>query len=205
VHRPHRGREARLRRPGHRGRRSDRSGRRARRRLPRRRVARGSGAARPRCGCPLRRGHRLHAVKVQAITDEQGAAISEWRYEFPYEWYDTSADPRRVELFANPARRTHLRAVVDDDGELVGFFNFVPEGHEVRLGLGMRPDLTSRGLAQPFIAAGLEYARREWRPRTFRLWVARWNERALRAYRSAGFHEVRHSEESRFVEMELSA
>jgi RimJ/RimL family protein N-acetyltransferase len=95
--------------------------------------------------------------------------------------------------------------VVDDDGALVGFFNFVPEGHEVRLGLGMRPDLTGRGLAQPFIEAGLEYARREWRPRTFRLWVARWNERALRAYRRAGFHEVRHGEESRFAEMELSA
>ena len=120
-------------------------------------------------------------MKVQALTDEQAAEIAAWRYDFPYEWYDTSADPRRVELFANPARRTHLRAVVDEEGELVGFFNFVPEGHEVRLGLGMRPDLTSHGLAQPFIAAGLEYAQREWQP------------------------QVRHSEESRFVEMERSA
>jgi ribosomal-protein-alanine N-acetyltransferase len=144
-------------------------------------------------------------VKVQPITDEQAAAIAGWRYEFPYEWYDTSADPRRVELFANPARRTHLRAVVDEADELVGFFNFVPEGHEVRIGLGMRPDLTGRGLAQPFIEAGLAYARREWQPRTFRLWVAGWNERALRAYRRAGFHEARRGEESRFVEMERSA
>ena len=144
-------------------------------------------------------------MKVKPLTDEHAAAIAEWRYEFPYEWYDTSADPRRIELFVNPARRTHLRSVVDDDGELVGFFNFGPEGHEVRIGLGMRPDLTGRGLAQPFIAAGLDYARREWRPRTFRLWVARWNERAVRAYRRAGFHEVRRGEESRFVEMERSA
>ena len=82
-------------------------------------------------------------MKVQPITDEQAAAIAGWRYEFPYEWYDTSADPRRIELFANPARRTHLRAVVDDDGELVGFFNFVPEGHEVRLGLARPREKTS--------------------------------------------------------------
>jgi len=97
-------------------------------------------------------------VKVKPITDEHVAEIADWRYEFPYEWYDTSADPRRVELFANPARRTHLRAVVDD-GELVGFFNFVPEGHEVRLGLGMRPDLTGRGPAattRDFMDAVLE-------------------------------------------------
>jgi len=143
-------------------------------------------------------------VKVEALSDDQATAIAEWRYEFPYEWYDTSADPRRVELFANPTRRTHLRAVVDD-GELVGFFNFVPDGGEMRIGLGMRPDLTGRGLAQPFIEAGLDYARREWRPRHFRLWVARWNERALRAYRRAGFREVPSTEESRFVEMERPA
>ena len=143
-------------------------------------------------------------MNVEALSDDQAAAIAEWRYEFPYEWYDTSADPRRVELFANPARRTHLRAVVDGD-ELVGFFNFVPDGDEVRIGLGMRPDLTGRGLAQPFIEAGLDYAQREWRPRHFRLWVARWNERALRAYRRAGFREVPPAEESRFVEMERPA
>ena len=152
----------------------------------------------------MRRESRVAAVNVEALSDDQAGEIAEWRYEFPYEWYDTSADPRRVELFANPARRTHLRAVVDG-GELVGFFNFVPDGDEVRIGLGMRPDLTGRGLAQPFIEAGLDYAKREWRPRHFRLWVARWNERALRAYRTAGFREVAPTEESRFVEMERPA
>jgi [ribosomal protein S18]-alanine N-acetyltransferase len=145
-------------------------------------------------------------VNVEPLTDRHALEIATWRYEFPYEWYDTSADPRRVELLVDPARREGLRAVVNDDGELVGFFNFVREGEEVRLGLGMRPDLTGRGLAQPFIQAGLDYARAEWRPKRFRLWVAHWNERALRAYRRAGFREVVRSEEqSRFVEMERPA
>jgi [ribosomal protein S18]-alanine N-acetyltransferase len=143
-------------------------------------------------------------VRVQTLTDEHAAAIAAWRYEFPYEWYDTSSDPRRVELFTSQAGRAGLRSVVDEDGELVGFFNFVPEGDEVRLGLGMRPDLTGRGLAQPFIQAGLEHARREWRPKRFRLWVARWNVRALRAYRRAGFREIADAgEPSRFAEMVL--
>ena len=141
-------------------------------------------------------------MRIETLTDEHAAAIGEWQYEFPYEWYDTSNDPRKVELFARPAQREGLRAVIGDDGELVGFFNFVREGDEVRLGLGMRPDLTGHGFAQPFIRAGLDYAALEWRPRKFRLWVARWNERALRAYRSAGFREVKRDAESRFVEME---
>jgi ribosomal-protein-alanine N-acetyltransferase len=141
-------------------------------------------------------------VNVVPLTDDHAAEISGWTYEFPYEWYDTSSDPRRIELFAHPAKRETLRAVVGDDGALVGFFNFVREGDEVRIGLGMRPDLTGRGLAQPFILAGLNYASLEWRPRRFRLWVARWNERALRAYRRAGFREVKPLESSRYVEME---
>ena len=144
-------------------------------------------------------------MNVTALSDDQAAAIAEWRYEFPYEWYDTASDPRRIELFASPRRREGLRAVVDDGGELVGFFNFVRDGDEVRIGLGMRPDLTGRGLAQPFIQAGLEYALAQWEPLRFRLWVARWNERALRAYRRAGFREVKAGERSRFVEMERPA
>jgi len=144
-------------------------------------------------------------VNIEPMTEPFAAEIAEWQYEFPYEWYDTASDPRRIELFSNAVRREGLRAVLGDGGDLVGFFNFVREGDEVRIGLGMRPDLTGRGLAQPFIQAGLEYARAQWEPLRFRLWVARWNERALRAYRRAGFREVKHDELSRFVEMERPA
>ena len=146
-------------------------------------------------------------MRIEPLTEMHAAEIAEWRYEFPYEWYDTASDPRRVELFSSAGRREGLRAVIGGDGDLVGFFNFVRDGGEVRIGLGMRPDLTGRGLAQPFIEAGLEYARAQWEPLRFRLWVARWNERALRAYRRAGFEEVEKSsdERSRFVEMERPA
>ena len=145
-------------------------------------------------------------MRIDELTEEHAREIAEWRYEFPYEWYDTAADPRRIELFANPARREGLRAVVDDDDELIGFFNFVREGDEIRVGLGIRPDLTGRGLGAQFIEAGLDYATREWEPKRFRLWVAWWNERALRAYRRAGFEEVGYSEDERaFVEMERPA
>jgi len=95
-------------------------------------------------------------VRIEQLTEEQATAIAEWRYEFPYEWYDTASDPRRIELFANPARRDGLRAVIGDDGDLVGFFNFVPEGDEVRIGLGIRPDLTGRGLPGGRRARGAE-------------------------------------------------
>ena len=145
-------------------------------------------------------------MRIEPLTEEHAGEIAEWRYEFPYEWYDTATDPARVELFANPARRDGLRAVVDDEGSLIGFFNFVREGDEVRIGLGIRPDLTGQGLGSQFIGAGLRYATKEWSPKRFRLWVAWWNERALRAYRRAGFREIESTETtSRFIEMERPA
>ena len=96
---------------------------------------------------------------------------------------------RRAVREPGPARRTCGRSSTTTASSSASSTSS-PRDDEVRLGLGMRPDLTGRGLAQPFIEAGLDYARREWQPRTFRLWVAGWNERALRAYRRAGFHEV---------------
>ena len=145
-------------------------------------------------------------MRIEQLTEEHARQIAEWRYEFPYEWYDTASDPRRIELFANPARRDGLRAVVADDGELIGFWNFVRERDEVRVGLGIRPDLTGQGLGAQFIEVGLHYATAEWRPKRFRLWVAAWNERALRAYSRAGFREVaEHEGERRVVEMERNA
>lgn len=145
-------------------------------------------------------------MRIEPLTEAHANEIAAWRYEFPYEWYDTAADPRRIELFANPVRREGLRAVVDDEGELIGFFNFVREDDEVRIGLGIRPDLTGRGLGSQFIDSGLRYATDEWAPKRFRLWVAWWNERALRAYRRAGFRTVaEHEGKRRFVEMERSA
>src|SRR2546421_416682 len=63
-------------------------------------------------------------------------------------------------------------------------------GDEVEVGLGLRPDLTGRGLGESFSRAALDFARAEWSPRRFRLYVAAWNRRALRVYERLGFREA---------------
>ncbi len=49
-------------------------------------------------------------------------------------------------------------AVVNEPGELVGFFAFKRDGDVVDLGLGLRPDLTGRGIGLPFLLAALDFA-----------------------------------------------
>jgi ribosomal-protein-alanine N-acetyltransferase len=65
------------------------------------------------------------------------------------------------------------------------------EDQTIDIGLGMRPDLTGRGLGLAFVDAGLAFARGQFASRRFRLFVLTFNERAIRVYERAGFTRVR--------------
>lgn len=132
------------------------------------------------------------------MTEEDARAMAVWRYPDPHGFYDLDADDLRETLAELPA----YHAATDERGELVGFFSCgpgaqVPGGHQAGLyppdaldiGLGLRPDLTGRGLGAGFVAAGLAHLRATTNPppTRFRLSVAAFNTRAIRAYERAGF------------------
>jgi ribosomal-protein-alanine N-acetyltransferase len=110
-----------------------------------------------------------------------------------------------------PARRGEAYwAVREDADELVGYFDFKPQGEgTLEIGLGLRPDLTGRGLGASFLLAGLEFARARFAPERFTLAVATFNERAITVYERAGFargHVYMHwtnGAEWEFMEMTL--
>jgi len=108
--------------------------------------------------------------------------VMQWHYEPPYDFYDPAADP-----FDHPER---LSYVCGADGRVDAFWEFTVDGDVVEIGIGLRPDLVGRGLGEAHLRAQLEYARGQWQPQTFRLYVATWNERAIRVYERLGFREV---------------
>ena len=57
-------------------------------------------------------------------------------------------------------------------------------------GLGLRPDLTGRGLGSEFVAAGLAFMQSRFPSQAIQLRVAAFNQRAIKVYQRAGFVEV---------------
>jgi ribosomal-protein-alanine N-acetyltransferase len=134
------------------------------------------------------------------MNDEEARAVVSWRYEAPYDFYDMANDPEGLEELLGPPERREDYYAVRSDGELVGFFSFGPGGQlpsfdypddgYLDIGLGLRPDLTGKGLGLDFLLAGLEFGRRHFAPAGFRLAVATFNERAILVYERAGFRRV---------------
>ena len=138
-------------------------------------------------------------MRVEEWTEEHANEVASWRYEPPYDFYDVASDPADEAAMRDPARVEHWRAVLGDSDRLEAFWYFDWHGDVVELGIGLRPDLTGRQLGESFLRAQLDYASQNWQPETFRLFVAAWNERAIRLYERLGFREV--ARETRHFEL----
>jgi [ribosomal protein S18]-alanine N-acetyltransferase len=130
-------------------------------------------------------------VRVVEWTEGHGHEVAPWRYEPPYDFYDLASDPGDAAAMRDPAQADHYRAVRENGhGRLDAFWHFDWHGDAVEVGIGLRPELTGRGRGESLLHAQLAYAADRWAPTTFRLFVAAWNERAIRLYGRVGFREV---------------
>jgi ribosomal-protein-alanine N-acetyltransferase len=155
-------------------------------------------------------GDEFHFAQLSQADAE---VIAEWRYPEPFSFYNWTADPGDLRELLDPSLRGEAYwAVKDDAGDLVGHFSFKPKDERtIEIGLGLRPDLTGRGLGASFLSAGLDFARDRFQPDRFVLSVATFNERAIKVYERAGFARVRvymhftAGREWEFVEMTRAA
>ena len=130
----------------------------------------------------------MPGYSFRLMSDEEAREISRWHYDPPYDVYDATSDKDDLEELLDPERRRDAYfSVFDESGDLVGFFQFEREGRTVDVGLGMRPDLTGKGLGVEYVLAGLQFARERFAPERFTLSVTTFNERAIRVYERAGF------------------
>ncbi len=120
-------------------------------------------------------------MKIEPARPEDLAELATWRYASPYDFYNGDQEPVK-----NPERYFIAR----DADELVGFYYFEPKDDALEYGLGLRPDLTGRGLGLEFFRDGLEFGRERYLPGRIRLFVSAFNKRAINVYVRAGFYET---------------
>jgi len=125
------------------------------------------------------------------MSDASARAIAGWLYAPPYDFYDAIPDdPDLADLLSADFRRGRYFEVTDETGDLIGFFEFKHEVTPLEIGLGLRPDLTGRGLGLSFVQAGMTFAKQEFRATALSLSVATFNIRAITVYERAGFRPV---------------
>lgn len=134
---------------------------------------------------------------VSLLKEEHARQILGWRYTSPYDFYNPPSDrPAEdyVQEFINPEYQFH--AILDEDDNFIGFCSFgidgqVPGGNyeedALDIGVGMKPELTGRGLGRQFFDVILQYAITTFDPAWTRLTVANFNKRALNLYKNFGF------------------
>ncbi len=119
--------------------------------------------------------------EIEPLGPEERALLDAWRYDPPYEFYNGEDDP-----VLNPERFF----VVRDGDEVVGFYYFDGQRDAVEIGLGLRPDLTGKGLGLQFFLEGVAFAHDRFPGCRVTLNVAAFNERAITVYERAGFRRT---------------
>ncbi|MFN3235920.1 MAG: GNAT family N-acetyltransferase [Pseudomonadales bacterium] len=139
--------------------------------------------------------------QIEPITAAEARQILKWRYEPPFDFYNPPEAMNVAPLvaqFLDPDNG--FFSVRDENYRFIGFCSFGADGQvaggtyepgPLDIGLGMKPDVTSQGKGQTFVAAILAFAQRHFKPTRLRLSVAKFNARAIRVYQKAGFVETR--------------
>lgn len=127
-----------------------------------------------------------------------------WRYEPPYDIYNVYVTPSQ----AAAAVATYFTGEsefrqIELDGVPIALVSFGLDGQvnggdysddALDIGLGVAPEMTSKGFGTEIVQAIVDYAVRGMSPRALRVTIAAFNTRAQRVWQKNGFREV-----SRFV------
>jgi ribosomal-protein-alanine N-acetyltransferase len=119
--------------------------------------------------------------------------VSNWHYDDVYSFYDMAADEDDLRIFRDTKNwQNIIKAVLNENDELVGWASFYTENDEFWLSLGLRPDLTGQGLGEEFVSECVRYAilQYELSKHTIKLAVALFNQRAIKVYQRVGFIET---------------
>lgn len=136
----------------------------------------------------MKGGDRRMNFQFFMMTQSDAEQIALWHYDGEFSFYDMENDPDDLRELLSPDERADSYWSAYSDGVLTGFVCIQPNGSTAEIGLGLRPDLTGKGLGSSFLQA-IEQLTQCLFPAVseLSLAVAAFNLRAQKVYKRAGF------------------
>jgi ribosomal-protein-alanine N-acetyltransferase len=123
------------------------------------------------------------------VTNNDVQDILTWKYEGAYSLYDNDIVQGKIDWVKGLPEDVNTFSGYNDKGELVGHCQ-VYINKEVTFSVQIRPSLTGKGMGGEFILAFLDFAKEKYALKSIRLLVAKFNERAFKAYLNVGFTKI---------------
>lgn len=133
------------------------------------------------------------------LEKEHGLAILNWRYTFPYDYYNFDTQTFQEDLSYLLDSQNAFWAILNWQGELEGFCSFGLDGQvyggdysrkALDIGMGLRPDLVGQGRGKYYAQAIVEYGLQQYGIQPLRVTIASFNQRAQRVWEQLGFEQV---------------
>jgi [ribosomal protein S18]-alanine N-acetyltransferase len=130
--------------------------------------------------------------RFEKMTQQEAEEIAyNWHYDGEYSFYDMEADREDLAEFLNPELRGDSVFTVYLGEEIGGYYSVNQTAAATYdIGLGMRPELTGRGMGVDFMKAGMDFVKSRFKPDIITLSVAMFNQRAIKVYRRMGFIDL---------------
>ncbi len=126
--------------------------------------------------------NKITKYEFRKVTNNDVEDMITWKYEGIYSFFDNDFSEGKI---------NYVKSFPMDDNknELVGNCAFYLND-KVSFSIQMRPSLTSKGMGKEFLQAILEFAKERYNLKNIELSVLKFNERAIRLYKSLDFKVI---------------
>lgn len=141
----------------------------------------------------------IEGIKISILNQENAETIAnDWHYPEPYDFYDMANDQDDYEELIRSNRRKEYYYQIESDHQVIAFFGIFPLSDiSIELGLGLRPDLTGKGLGQMVFTLIEHFIKLNFdQYQEIILSVAEFNQRAIKLYSKIGYEVAGHKKVS---------
>lgn len=128
--------------------------------------------------------------EFRRVTEENVKELLTWKYDGIYSFFDNDFSQGKIDYIKTFPQDENAFSIFNDNNELVGSCT-IYLNEQVTFSVQMKPALTSKGLGKGFMEAFLKFAKEKYQLKTIGLTVLKFNERAIRLYKSLGFKETK--------------